>query len=48
LMDYQTIIKLHEILITINLKVEEHIYKKFIFKFFYIYLEIHCQSYQNK
>jgi hypothetical protein len=35
LMDYQTIMKLHEILITINLKVEEHIYKFFsIFNFF--------------
>jgi hypothetical protein len=33
---------------TINLKVEEHIYKFFPFlKFFCIYLEIHCQDCQN-
>jgi hypothetical protein len=33
---------------TINLKVEERIYKKnFILKIFYIYLEIHFQSCQN-
>jgi hypothetical protein len=48
-MDYQTIIKLHEMLMTINLKVEEHIYiKKSFLRFFVcLYLEIHCQSYQN-
>jgi hypothetical protein len=44
-MDYQTIIKLYEILMTINLKVEEHIYTKNYF--FYIYLEAHCQGCQN-
>jgi hypothetical protein len=33
---------------TINLKVEEHIYKKkFIFKIFFSYLENHYQSCQN-
>jgi hypothetical protein len=32
----------------INLKVEKYMYKFFSFlKFFYIYLEIHCQDYQN-
>jgi hypothetical protein len=31
LMDYQMIMKLHEILMTINLKVKEHIYKLFYF-----------------
>jgi hypothetical protein len=42
-MDYQTKIKLYEILMTINLKIEEYIYKKnSIFNFFYIYLKIHC------
>jgi hypothetical protein len=50
-MDYQTIMKLYEIWMTINLKVEEHIYKLFsifkIFYFFCIYLEIHCQGRQN-
>jgi hypothetical protein len=30
---------------TINLKVEEHIYK--LFPIFNIYLEVHCQNYQN-
>jgi hypothetical protein len=52
-MDYQMIIKLHEIWMTINLKVEKHIYKLFfIFKIFFlfIYMSIikivninHCQ-----
>jgi hypothetical protein len=47
-MDYQTIMKLHEILMNINLNVEEHIYNIFLFlRFFYIYLEIYCQSCQN-
>jgi hypothetical protein len=47
-MDYQTIMKLHEILMTIDLKVEEHIYKKFsIFIYFCIYLKIHCEGCQN-
>jgi hypothetical protein len=32
-MDYQMIMKLYEILMTINLNVEEHIYKKFLFLF---------------
>jgi hypothetical protein len=33
---------------TINLKVEKHIYNFFsIFKIFYIFLEIHYQNYQN-
>jgi hypothetical protein len=45
-MDYQTIIKLHKILMTINLKLKEHIYKLFNFYFFYIYLEIQNNSYQ--
>jgi hypothetical protein len=40
--------KLHEIWITINLKVEKHIYKLFsIFKFFCIYLKVYYQGYQN-
>jgi hypothetical protein len=45
-MDYQTIIKLYEILMTINLKLEEHIYN--FFSIFYIYLEVYCQGCQNK
>jgi hypothetical protein len=33
---------------TINLKIEEHIYKLFLFlRFFYIYLEVNCQDCQN-
>jgi hypothetical protein len=33
---------------TINIKVEKHIYKCFsIFKIFYIYLKVHCQGCQN-
>jgi hypothetical protein len=49
LMNHQTIMKLYEILMTINLKVEEYIYNFFsIFKsFFCIYLEVHYQGYQN-
>jgi hypothetical protein len=39
-MNNQTIMKLHGILMTINLRVEQH-------KFFYIYLKIHSQNYQN-
>jgi hypothetical protein len=31
----------------INLKVEEYIYKNFLFLFFYIYLKIYRQTYQN-
>jgi hypothetical protein len=47
-MDYQTMMKLHEICMTINLKVEEYIYKfLFIYLFIYIFLEIHYQNYQN-
>jgi hypothetical protein len=39
-MDYQTIMKLHEILMSINLKVEEYIYNFFLFlRFFCICLE---------
>jgi hypothetical protein len=35
----------NEILITINLQVEDHIYKVFLFLiFFHIYLKIHCQD----
>jgi hypothetical protein len=38
-MDYQTIIKLYKIWMTINLKVEEHIYKKkFIFKIYFVFI----------
>jgi hypothetical protein len=50
LMDYQTIMKLHEIWMTINLKVEEHIHNFFFsfLRFFCIYSKYHCQSYQNK
>jgi hypothetical protein len=39
-MDYQTIMKLYEILMTINLKVKEHIYIFLFLRDFYIYLEI--------
>jgi hypothetical protein len=40
--------KLHEILITINLQVEEYIYNFFsIFIFFHIYLKIHCEDCQD-
>jgi hypothetical protein len=41
--------KLHKILITINLKVEKYIHKIFFLflNFFNIYLKIHYQKYQN-
>jgi hypothetical protein len=38
--------KLYDILMNINLKVEAHIYNFFL-RFFYIYLEAHCQGCQN-
>jgi hypothetical protein len=47
LMDYQMIMKLYKIWMTINLKVEYIYKKKFTFKIFFIYLKIHYQSYQN-
>jgi hypothetical protein len=38
-MDHQTIMKLYEILMTINLNIEKYIYKKnSIFKFFFIFI----------
>jgi hypothetical protein len=41
--------ELYEIWMTIDLKVEEHIYKKILFlRIFLYFLEhIHCQGYQN-
>jgi sulfatase maturation enzyme AslB (radical SAM superfamily) len=48
-MDYQTIMKLHEIEININLNVEEHNYNFFFafLTFFCIYLKVYCLSCQN-
>jgi hypothetical protein len=47
LMNYQIIIKLYKIRMTINLKIEKYIYKFFLFlRFFYIYLEVYCQACQ--
>jgi hypothetical protein len=45
-MEYQTIMKLHKISITINTQIKEHIHKVFyIFKFcFSIYLKIYKRN----